>query len=75
MTIVNAAAMAIPGFAEKAPLERYVVPAKPTLVGMPRQALAAALGDDRRRAGRARDARAPALALALCARRDRALPT
>src|SRR5215831_12603701 len=32
------------GFVEKAPLERYVPPAKPSLVGMSRAALAEALG-------------------------------
>ena len=31
-------------FAEKAPLERYVPPAKPSLVGLSRAALAEALG-------------------------------
>src|SRR4051794_37254155 len=31
-------------FAEKAPLERYVAPAKPSLVGLTRAALAEALG-------------------------------
>ena len=32
------------GFVEKAPLERYVPPAKPSLVGLSRAALAEALG-------------------------------
>jgi 23S rRNA (adenine2503-C2)-methyltransferase len=35
---------AIPGFVEKAPLERYIPPAKPSLVGMSRAVLADALG-------------------------------
>jgi 23S rRNA (adenine2503-C2)-methyltransferase len=35
---------AIPGFVEKAPLERYVPPAKPSLAGMTRAVLAEALG-------------------------------
>jgi 23S rRNA (adenine2503-C2)-methyltransferase len=34
-----------PPFIEKTALERYVAPAKPSLVGLPRDALAAALGD------------------------------
>ncbi len=38
------AAPTIPGFVEKAPLERYVPPAKPSLVGLSRAALAEALG-------------------------------
>src|SRR5689334_24772070 len=33
------------GFVEKAPLERYVPPAKPSLIGMSRGALADALGE------------------------------
>ncbi len=32
------------GFVEKAPLERYVPPAKPSLVGLSRAAIAEALG-------------------------------
>jgi 23S rRNA (adenine2503-C2)-methyltransferase len=35
----------IPGFVEKAPLERYVRPDKPSLVGMSRAELAATLGE------------------------------
>jgi 23S rRNA (adenine2503-C2)-methyltransferase len=35
---------AVPGFVEKAPLERYIPPAKPSLVGMSRAVLAEALG-------------------------------
>jgi 23S rRNA (adenine2503-C2)-methyltransferase len=42
-TIVDAAPVAAP-FIEKAPLERYVAPAKPSLVGMTRAELAEALG-------------------------------
>ncbi|MEA2903443.1 MAG: rRNA (adenine2503-C2)-methyltransferase [Alphaproteobacteria bacterium] len=38
------AARAPSGLVEKAPLERYVPPAKPSLVGLPRAALAEALG-------------------------------
>jgi 23S rRNA (adenine2503-C2)-methyltransferase len=34
-----------PGFAEKAPLERYVEPARPSLVGRSRAELAAALAE------------------------------
>ena len=46
MTITHeAAAAAIPGFVEKAPLERYVAPDKPSLIGMSRAELAAALGE------------------------------
>jgi 23S rRNA (adenine2503-C2)-methyltransferase len=46
MTITHeAATAAIPGFVEKAPLERYVGPDRPSLVGMSRAELAAALGD------------------------------
>ncbi len=37
-------AAAAPGFVEKTPLERYVAPARPSLVGMSRAELAAALG-------------------------------
>ena len=37
-------APAAAGFVEKAPLERYVPPAKPSLVGLSRAALADALG-------------------------------
>jgi 23S rRNA (adenine2503-C2)-methyltransferase len=39
-----AAALASGGFLEKRPLERYVAPAKPSLVGLPRAELAEALG-------------------------------
>ena len=46
MTITDeAAAAAIPGFVEKAPLERYVAPDRPSLIGMSRSELAAALGE------------------------------
>ncbi len=38
-------AAAAPGFVEKTPLERYVAPARPSLVGMSRAELAAALGE------------------------------
>jgi 23S rRNA (adenine2503-C2)-methyltransferase len=41
----TAAPAAIPDFAEKTPLESYAAPAKPTLVGLSRVALAAALGE------------------------------
>jgi 23S rRNA (adenine2503-C2)-methyltransferase len=45
MTIASQAAnVVIPHFVEKAPLERYVGPARPTLVGMSREELAVALG-------------------------------
>src|SRR6202050_1545956 len=37
-------AIALGGFVEKRPLERYVAPAKPSLVGLPRAELADALG-------------------------------
>src|ERR1700722_15077722 len=39
-----AEAIALSGFVEKRPLERYVAPAKPSLVGLPRAELAEALG-------------------------------
>jgi 23S rRNA (adenine2503-C2)-methyltransferase len=39
-----AEAIALGGFVEKRPLERYVAPAKPSLVGLPRAELAEALG-------------------------------
>src|SRR5580704_8454748 len=35
---------AAPAFIEKAPLQHYVAPAKPSLVGLSREAIAAALG-------------------------------
>jgi 23S rRNA (adenine2503-C2)-methyltransferase len=41
----ESAAAAVPGFIEKAPLERYVRPSRPSLVGMSRTELAAALGE------------------------------
>jgi 23S rRNA (adenine2503-C2)-methyltransferase len=44
-TSTETAAAAVPGFIEKAPLERYVRPGRPSLVGMSRAELAAALGD------------------------------
>jgi len=43
-TDLEAAAAVIPGFVEKAPLERYVDPDRPSLVGRSRAHLAAALG-------------------------------
>jgi len=43
MTEMLAPAGTIPGLVEKTPLERYVAPAKPSLVGMSRAALAEAL--------------------------------
>jgi len=43
-TTVDAAPVAVP-FVEKAPLERYVAPAKPSLVGMTRAELTEALGE------------------------------
>jgi 23S rRNA (adenine2503-C2)-methyltransferase len=42
---VETAAAAPSGFIEKAPLERYVRPSRPSLVGMSRAELAAALGE------------------------------
>ena len=46
MTItLEAAAAVIPGFVEKAPLERYVDPDRPSLVGGSRAELGAALGE------------------------------
>src|SRR5262249_39381061 len=39
------AAAVIPAFVEKAPLERYVAPDRPSLVGKSRAELAAALGE------------------------------
>jgi 23S rRNA (adenine2503-C2)-methyltransferase len=42
---LQAAAAVIPGFIEKAPLERYVDPDRPSLVGKSRAELAAALGE------------------------------
>jgi len=41
----ESAAAAVPGFIEKAPLERYVRPSRPSLVGMSRAELGAALGE------------------------------
>ncbi len=57
-------------FVEKTPLERYVAPDKPSLVGLTRAQLAALLGRDRRAARPAQDARAAALALDLFPRAD-----
>ena len=54
---------------EKTPLERYVPPAKPSLVGLTRAALAEALGAIGVAPSQQQDARAAALALDLCARR------
>jgi 23S rRNA (adenine2503-C2)-methyltransferase len=42
---IESAAAAVPGLIEKAPLERYVRPSRPSLVGMSRAELAAALGE------------------------------
>jgi 23S rRNA (adenine2503-C2)-methyltransferase len=42
---INLEAAAAPGFVEKAPLERYVDPDRPSLVGRSRAELAAALGE------------------------------
>src|SRR5262245_6049683 len=42
---LEAEAAVAPGFVEKAPLERYVDPNRPSLVGMSRTELAAALGE------------------------------
>ena len=56
---------------EKRPLERYVAPAKPSLVGLSRAALAEALGGIGVPERAAPHARAADLALALCARRAR----
>src|SRR5216684_7422271 len=42
---LEAAAAVAPGFVEKAPLERYVDPDRPSLVGLSRAELAAALGE------------------------------
>src|SRR5271167_659052 len=44
-TSIETAAAAVPGFIEKTPLERYVRPSRPSLVGMSRAELAAALGE------------------------------
>jgi 23S rRNA (adenine2503-C2)-methyltransferase len=44
-TNLEAAAAVAPGFVEKAPLERYVDPDRPSLVGLSRAELAAALGE------------------------------
>jgi len=44
-TNLEAAAAVAPGFVEKAPLERYVDPDRPSLVGRSRAELAAALGE------------------------------
>jgi len=44
-TNLEAAAAVAPGFVEKAPLERYVDPGRPSLVGRSRAELAAALGE------------------------------
>jgi 23S rRNA (adenine2503-C2)-methyltransferase len=41
----DSAAAAMPAFVEKAPLERYVAPGRPTLIGLSRNELAAALGE------------------------------
>ena len=40
---IETATAAVPGFIEKAPLERYVRPSRPSLVGMSRAELASAL--------------------------------
>jgi 23S rRNA (adenine2503-C2)-methyltransferase len=45
MPMIEAQAAVVPGFVEKAPLERYVGPDRPSLVGMSRAELAAALGE------------------------------
>jgi 23S rRNA (adenine2503-C2)-methyltransferase len=45
MPMSDAQAAVAPGFVEKAPLERYVDPDRPSLVGMSRAELAAALGE------------------------------
>ncbi len=42
---IDSATAAMPGLIEKAPLERYVRPSRPSLVGMSRAELAAALGE------------------------------
>jgi 23S rRNA (adenine2503-C2)-methyltransferase len=44
-TPYESAAAAVPGFIEKAPLERYVRPSRPSLVGMSRAELGSALGE------------------------------
>src|ERR1700693_3252546 len=42
---IESATAAVPGLIEKAPLERYVRPSRPSLAGMSRAELAAALGE------------------------------
>jgi 23S rRNA (adenine2503-C2)-methyltransferase len=44
-TPIETAAAAVPGLIEKTPLERYVRPGRPSLVGMSRAEIAAALGE------------------------------
>src|SRR5271168_5606581 len=44
-TSIETAAATVPGFIEKTPLERYVRPSRPSLVGLSRAELAAALSD------------------------------
>jgi 23S rRNA (adenine2503-C2)-methyltransferase len=44
-TPLETAAAAVPGLIEKTPLERYVRPGRPSLVGMSRAEIAAALGE------------------------------
>src|SRR5579862_8983312 len=44
MTLTATSAETMAGFVEKKPLERYVAPAKPSLVGLSRAALADAFG-------------------------------
>src|SRR3984957_7152491 len=44
-TPIETAAAAVPGLIEKTPLERYVRPGRPSLVGMSRTEIAAALGE------------------------------
>jgi 23S rRNA (adenine2503-C2)-methyltransferase len=43
--LTDSAAAATPAFVEKAPLERYVAPGRPNLIGLSRGELAAALGE------------------------------
>jgi len=45
MTTLDIATEPATGFVEKTPLERYVAPAKPSLIGLSREALADALGN------------------------------
>ena len=70
MTSTLEIASASAPFVEKTPLERYVAPEKPSLIGLSRAELGRRAGRDRRAGSAAQDARAAALALDLFPRLD-----